>query len=122
MTSLIASLSIFEETSIQALRQKSLKLTAYLQYLLLKDISADSKTDGAFQIITPLDPAQRGAQLCLLLREGLVDEVQARLDEAGVIVDVRRPGVIRVAPVPLYNSYSDCWRFAQIFREAVSKK
>ncbi|KAI1616984.1 putative kynureninase [Exophiala viscosa] len=114
LTSLCASLSVFEETSMEELRKKSLKLTAYLQYLLLKD-GAEQK----FRIITPLDPSKRGAQLCLLLEPGLLDCVSSELQKAGIVVDQRKPGVIRVAPVPLYNSYHDVWVFTQVFRKAV---
>lgn len=118
LTSLCASLSVFEETSIEDLRQKSLRLTAYLQHLLLKDTSP-SDDDRPFRIITPLDPSQRGAQLSLLLKPGLLEDVAAALNEAGIVVDQRKPGVIRVAPVPLYNSYHDVWAFVRVFREAL---
>jgi kynureninase len=119
LTSLSATLSVFDETSIQSLRQKSLKLTAYLQHLLLKD-AAENEEDRAFQIITPLDPAQRGAQLSLLLKPGLLERVGSRLEEAGVICDQRKPDVIRVAPVPLYNSFADVWKFTQVFKAALA--
>ncbi|KAK4942100.1 Kynureninase (L-kynurenine hydrolase) [Elasticomyces elasticus] len=117
LTSLCASLSVFEETSMEELRKKSLKMTAYLQHLLLKD-----DPERPFRIITPLDPSKRGAQLCLLLDSGLLDCVSAELQKAGIVVDQRKPGVIRVAPVPLYNSYHDVWAFAQVFRNAVGMK
>ena len=118
MTCLCASLSVFEETSIEDLRQKSLQLTAYLQHLLLKDTSSKDD-DRPFRIITPLDPSQRGAQLSLLLKQGLLEKVAGALSEAGIVVDQRKPDVIRVAPVPLYTSFHDVWTFARVFREAV---
>ncbi|ETI22010.1 kynureninase [Cladophialophora carrionii CBS 160.54] len=118
LTALCASLSVFGETSIQELRQKSLKLTAYLQHLLLKDTSTSDR-DRPFRILTPLDPSQRGAQLSLLLKPGLLERVAAKLEDAGIVVDQRKPDVIRVAPVPLYNSYHDVWAFARVFKEAV---
>lgn len=111
-----ASLSVFDQTSIEELRSKSLKLTAYLQYLLLR-----GDTDPPFRIITPLDPAQRGAQLSLLLKPGLLEHVGVELHNAGVVVDQRKPDVIRVAPAPLYNSFHDVWVFAQVLRKAVGK-
>lgn len=118
LASLCAALSIFNDTSIEQLREKSLRLTAYLQHLLLKDTSLDD-ADRPFRIISPLDPTQRGAQLSLLLKPGLLERVAGELQEAGIVVDQRKPGVIRVAPVPLYNTYHDVWVFVEVFRRAV---
>lgn len=109
---------MFNETSIDDLRKKSLNLTAYLQYLLLKDTTTSDK-DRQFRIITPLDPSQRGAQLSVLLKPGLLERVGTELLEAGIVVDQRKPDVIRVAPVPLYNTFHDVWVFVQVFRKAV---
>jgi len=99
------------------LRTKSLKLTAYLETLLL-----DSKAhkNGHFSIITPSDPSQRGAQLSLLLKPGLLDTVMHGLEEKGVVIDERKPDVVRVAPAPLYNSFTDCWEFVSAFELAVA--
>ncbi len=108
MASLRASLAIFDEVGMEALRAKSLKLTAYLEYLL-----ADVYEQVPIQVITPSEPAQRGAQLSLLtLKDGKA--LFNKLMEQGVITDWREPNVIRMAPVPLYNSYEDVWRFVQI--------
>lgn len=118
LASLNASLSLFSESSIEALREKSLKMTAYLQYLLLKDTSSEDE-ERLFRIITPLDPKQRGAQLSLLLKPGYLKSVADKLKEAGIVADQREPGVIRVAPVPMYNTYSDVWRFVVQFKKAL---
>jgi len=124
LASLCASLSVFNETAIEQLREKSLKLTAYLQYLLLKDdkTSASTSDDAAppFRIITPLDPAKRGAQLSVLLQPGRLEQVSDALQAAGIVADQRKPDVIRVAPVPLYNSFYDVWRFVQVLKKTVS--
>jgi kynureninase len=101
---------------VSELRRKSLKLTAYLEYLLLKDTTEDSRP---FRIITPTNPEARGAQLSLLLKPGLLQGVSERLQDAGIICDKREPGVVRVAPVPLYNTYSEVWEFVQQFRAAL---
>ena len=104
------------------LRAKSLRLTAYLQWLLLKDMPSnddDDEGDRPFRIITPLDPSKRGAQLSLLLSPGLLEQVGAALQREGIVVDQRKPGVIRAAPVPLYNTYHDVWMFARTFKKAV---
>lgn len=117
ITSLTASLEIFAKAGgMEPLRAKSLKLTAYLETLLLKMEAYSNKT---FEIITPKEGKRRGAQLSLKLQAGLLDVVMKELEESGVVVDERRPDVIRVAPTPLYNSYSDCWEFVRAFREAI---
>jgi kynureninase len=103
------SLRIFDEVGIERLRAKSLQLTGYLEKLL-EGISSE-----ALEVITPRDPDQRGCQLSILAHrdpEGLHERLQA----AGVICDFRRPNVIRIAPVPLYNSFEDCFRFAEVLK------
>ncbi|KAL4791664.1 kynureninase [Aspergillus venezuelensis] len=115
LSCLCASLSIFDETSMSALRAKSVKLTAYLEYLLLKDTTDETRQ---FQIITPSNPDERGAQLSLLLKPGLLASVANKLQEASVVCDKREPGVVRVAPVPLYNTYSEVWQFVQLLKSA----
>jgi kynureninase len=117
ITSLTASLEVFEKAGgMRPLREKSLKITAYLENLLLNMGAYEEKV---FEIITPKDKEGRGAQLSLKLKDGLLDVVMKELEERGVVVDERRPDVIRVAPAPLYNSFVDCWEFVEAFREAV---
>jgi kynureninase len=116
-TSVIASLSVFDETSIDALREKSLKLTAYLERLL----NQWSPEEGLkrYTILTPTNPEQRGAQLSIRLDDGLLEIVMERLEDEGVVVDERRPDVVRVAPAPLYNTFEDVWRFMAAFEKAL---
>jgi len=97
------------------IRKKSVSLTAYLEFLLLSGPSA------AFKIITPLDPDARGTQLSVLLKPGILDTLSDMLEEAGIVCDKRKPDVIRVAPVPLYNTYEEVWKFVQIFNAALAK-
>lgn len=117
ITSLSASLEVFQLAGgVSPLREKSKKLTAFLEHCL------SAVPEGAkklFRIITPSDPDQRGAQLSLLLAEGLLDQVLKGLEERCVIVDERKPNVIRVAPAPLYNSFQDCVQFVQAFEQAL---
>ncbi len=68
-----------------------------------------------YRILTPSDPEQRGAQLSLSLADGLLDSVLEELEKRAVIVDERRPSVIRVAPKPLYNTFEDCVSFVEAF-------
>ena len=110
MAALRASLQVFQEAGGMApLRQKSLLLTAYLQYLLQQRL--DPK---ALRIITPEDPEQRGCQLSLQNLDGQGPARFQRLTQAGVISDWREPDVIRLAPVPLYNRFTDVWDFVEI--------
>ncbi|KAL8776499.1 MAG: hypothetical protein Q9194_003107 [Teloschistes cf. exilis] len=115
---LLASLETFALTSMSALRVKSLSMTRYLEELLLPRPAQGDDASEPYRIITPSDPAQRGAQLSILLKPGLLEGVMAELEEQGVVVDERKPDVIRVAPAPLYNSFSDVWDFVVIFRKA----
>ena len=100
---------------MSALREKSVAMTAYLEDLLLRYPLDDPRASRPFTIITPADPEERGAQLSIKLEPELLDTVLAKLEQNGVVTDERRPDVIRVAAAPLYNSYLDVWKFAQIF-------
>lgn len=114
MTSVLASLDVFSLTSIEALRARSVRLTAYLEERLLR---YDGKPPP-YKIITPTNPAERGAQLSVLLNPGLLDHVLEYIEQHGVVVDERKPDVLRVAPAPLYNSFWDVHRFIVVFQEA----
>jgi kynureninase len=104
-----AGLDLFAEAGMTALREKSLRLTAYLEFI----IDEINRKGARFQIITPRDPAQRGAQLSLLTgADGR--QLFDRLTQSGVIADWREPNVIRLAPVPMYVSFEDVWRFGEI--------
>jgi kynureninase len=97
---------IFQQAGMDALRAKSVELTQYLWDQL------QALPRPPFDIITPADSARRGCQLSLRVRPGVdAEELLERLDGEGVICDFRRPDVLRVAPVPLYNSFHDVWRF-----------
>jgi len=122
ITSVRASLDVFKQTSMEELRQKSLKLTQYLEDLLAGlTLEQENGSGACFSTITPADPAQRGAQLSVLLKPGLLDSVMDSLEEDGVVVDERRPDVIRIAPAPLYNSFMDVFNFVRAFRQACEK-
>jgi kynureninase len=118
LTALLASLEIFAQTSMPAIRAKSIAITAYLQSLLRLDYTP---THTPYRIITPSDPAERGAQLSVQLKPGLLEGVMKELEDNGVVVDERKPDVVRVAPAPLYNTYREVWEFVGIFKEACRK-
>ena len=110
----LASLSVFEETSMEALREKSIKLTGYLQFL----IEEINKEEKIFEIITPLAAENRGCQLSLFTHKYGKDLFDA-LMERGVIGDWREPNVIRLAPVPLYNTFEEQFLLSQKLRESI---
>jgi kynureninase len=108
MAPLRASLAIFDEAGGMApLRAKSVQLTGYLQFLL------DRAPSKLFTVITPKEPEERGCQLSILVHQHPKELFRA-LEEAGVKCDFREPNVIRAAPAPLYNTFHEVWRFAQI--------
>jgi len=108
-----ASLALFERAGgLGPLRAKSEQLTGYLEFW----IRGLSLPASQLEIITPADPAQRGCQLSLLVHEHgreLFDFLAGR----GIIGDWREPNVIRLAPVPLYNSFEDVRRAGVALRE-----
>ena len=110
MVALKASLKLIDKAGIDNIRQKSILLTGYLEFLLyeLKNIR--------FEIISPANPLERGAQLSLYFIES-GKEIHNQMLRKGIVVDYREPGVIRVAPVPLYNSFTDVYRFYQILKD-----
>jgi kynureninase len=110
MTGLLSSLNIYAQTSVQHLRTKSIRMTAYLEYLL------GQIPHPNFEIITPKDPQKRGCQLSLLFSAN-GKETFHRLTTAGIIADWREPNVIRLAPVPLYNSFKDCYRVFEVLSD-----
>jgi kynureninase len=106
MAPLRASLDIFDEAGIEALRQKSILLTGYLRYLIEQGASE------RLEIITPAEQEAQGCQLSVLVNDQPKTRHEALLAE-GVVCDFREPNVIRVAPVPLYNTFHEVWRFSR---------
>jgi kynureninase len=106
------ALDMFTEVGMEALRKKAMVLTAYLEFVLSE---VERSTGQSLQIITPADPQQRGCQLSVIV-EGRNKNLVHQLAESGVIVDWREPNVIRMAPVPMYNSFTDVQRFGEIFK------
>jgi kynureninase len=104
---LLASLALFRRAGSEALRARSMRLTATLAGLI------HARCDGSVALLTPDDPARRGCQLSLrFASRGEARRVFDRLRAAGIVADLREPDVLRVAPVPLYNGYEDVWRCA----------
>ncbi|MBA4186107.1 MAG: hypothetical protein H0X49_19190, partial [Acidobacteria bacterium] len=128
MAALKASLDIFEEAGMKRLTEKSRRLTGYLEFLL-GDIH-----DERISVITPSDANERGCQLSIRVKterrhlDGICQQdagvpsnknLFKQISERGVIADWREPDVIRVAPVPLYNSFADVYKFAEILKSCL---
>jgi kynureninase len=108
-----SALDIHAEVGMKKLRKKSLKLTGYLEFLL------DDLNSKDVRIITPRNPEQRGCQISLLV-DNEAKKLHQALSDEGVITDYREPNVIRLAPIPLYNSFEDVWTFVDILRQHLS--
>lgn len=120
LASLNAGLSILNKTSMKAIRQKSLIITAYLEHLLLED-APSTPADAPYSILTPSDPEARGAQLSIKFQPGLLPSIFSKLSNEGFVFDQRKPDVIRVAPAPLYNTYWEVWSFVNRFKLALAE-
>lgn len=112
----LASLELFDRAGMDALRSKSERLTGHLEKLL--SVIDKRQGGGLIEVITPSEPEDRGAQLSFRIG-GEGRKVHQALVEAGVSVDFREPDVIRAAPVPLYNSFSDLTAFGQVLERAL---
>lgn len=110
---LLASLQLFDEATMPALRAKSIRLTGYLELLLQAQLAND------ITVLTPSAIEARGCQLSLRIERSAQQAraLHERLMLEGCICDWREPDVVRVAPVPLYNSFTDVWRFVEVLRE-----
>jgi kynureninase len=108
LAALRASMDIFHEAGMETLRAKSVSLTGYLQFLLSQEASP------GFSLVTPSEAARKGAQISIRIPVN-GQELCERLAKSGIIGDWREPDTFRVAPVPLYNSYRDVFRFVQKF-------
>lgn len=106
LTPLKASLALFDAAGHDRLRAKSLALTAYMESLIR------TVCKGRVTSLSPADPAQRGCQLSLVV-PGSAREMQQALLTRSIVCDLREPNILRAAPVPLYNSFHDIWRFVQ---------
>lgn len=106
------SLEMFRRAGMPALREKSLQLTGYLEWLVRSELA------DLLEVVTPADPQRRGAQLSIRVIAGraagraLFDHLVAQ----GIIGDWREPDVIRISPTPLYNRFADCLAFADAVR------
>jgi kynureninase len=110
LAAVMASLDMFDEVGMKALNEKTLNLTGYLEFLV-NDLNNDE-----IEIITPTNTAERGCQLSIQVKNADKSLFDA-ITKDGVISDWRAPDVIRVAPVPMYNSFEDVWNFVDILKQ-----
>ena len=113
MAAVWAALKIFDEVGMEKLRKKAIRLTGYLEFLV------NQLGEKTINIITPSDPAQRGSQLSIQVKKA-DKSLFHKITEDGVIADWREPDVIRVTPVPMYNSYEDVYNFYCILKKALN--
>jgi kynureninase len=115
MAPLLASLDCFDRAGMEALRAKSVQLSGYLQWVM--EVVAE-RVGADFKLITPSDWNERGCQISMHTGhygKALYHALQAK----GVVADWREPAVIRLAPVPLYNSFDDVYRFGVVLEEVL---
>ena len=110
MAPILASLDIFEEVGMDALREKSEKLTGYFEFLI-NEIGSET-----IKIITPTNPKERGCQLSIEVKNAN-KSLHKKLTENNIITDWREPNVIRCAPTPMYNSFQDVYRMVSKLKE-----
>lgn len=113
LAAIMASLDMFDEVGMKALNEKTLNLTGYLEFLV-NDLNNDE-----IEIITPTNTAERGCQLSIQVKNADKSLFDA-ITKDGVISDWRAPDVIRVAPVPMYNSFEDVWNFVNILKNQLT--
>ena len=110
LAALRASMEIFDEATMPAIRRKSEQLTGYLEFLL------DRFPAGFCEMITPREPQRRGSQLSLRIKKD-AKRLVAKLADDGVVCDFREPDIVRVAPAPLYNTFTDVWQCARALEQ-----
>ena len=118
MAAHLAALEIFEEAGMDKIGEKRDLITSYLEFVI-DNISENYKEKCSFELITPRDKKQRGSQLSIkVMGQGI--ELFKRICALGVLADWREPNVIRLAPVPLYTSYEDCFHLGQELEIGIS--
>ncbi|MEC4049231.1 kynureninase [Flavobacterium sp. SUN046] len=111
----LASVEMFDEIGMDKLITKRNQITSYLEFILHE---IDKEVNSTFEIITPSEPSERACQLSVFLH-GEGRSLFDYLMKSGVITDWREPNVIRLAPVPLYSSYEDMYKFGQILKNGI---
>jgi len=114
-----AAIDIFEEVGMDKLLKKQRLLSGYLEFIVDDINSSLSESEKSLEIITPRNWEERGCQVSVIAH-GYGKSLFDKLTEEGVISDWREPNAIRMAPVPLYNSFKDIYRFGEILTKALN--
>lgn len=115
LASLRASMNLFDQVGMKALRAKGDKLTQYLEFLLLENCGEE------LEIVTPKynpEIQTRGSMLCVKVKKGDTKAMMNEFSKKGIIIDFREPDILRMCPAPLYNNYTDCFLLAQAIKES----
>jgi len=113
-----AAVDIFDEVGMEKILKKQKLISGYLEFIV-DDVNASlAASDKALEIITPRNWDERGSQISVIAY-GYGKDLFDSLTAEGVISDWREPNVIRMAPIPLYNSYKDIFRFGEILKKAL---
>lgn len=110
----LASVEMFDAVGMDALREKSMKLAAYFEELIDRELGDD------VEIVTPRERGRRGAQLSLRIKTGQGRSVFEAISARGVVCDWREPDVIRASAAPLYNGFEDVYRFVEILKDGLA--
>lgn len=113
MACMMASLEIFEQAGMDALYEKSGQLTGMLIQLL------DSIDNPSINILSPVNRDERGAQVSIQVTNA-DRSIYDKISSSGIIADWREPDVIRVAPVPLYNTFEEVYNFYDTLKQILT--
>lgn len=114
-----AALDLFDAAGMEALTAKSTQLTNYLEFII-DDVIQKQPNPFGISIITPRQPEQRGCQLSIRIEKN-GKKIHQHLTQLGIIADWREPDVLRVAPVPMYNTFADVFHFGEALQQAIIK-
>lgn len=112
LAALRASMNLFDEATMPALREKGDALTAYLEFLLQENCG------DQLEIITPKNIKERGSMLCVHTKRN-PKSMMEKFSKKGIIIDFREPDILRMSPAPLYNNFEDCYHLAMAIKEAL---
>jgi kynureninase len=124
LTIILGTLSVFEKTTMHEINQKSGKLTNYIEFLLQENLPTSelAKSDQLIEMITPASLKERGAQISMKIKVELVDGIMADMEVAEIVVDIRKPNIMRVTPVALYNTYRDVYHFVSVLTRSIKRQ
>lgn len=115
-----SSLDIFDQVGLPALRERSMRLTSYLEALIQRFVESNKHRNLTMESLTPTDPHQRGAMLSIKFSRD-AEKMFAEIEKQGVVCDLRKPNVLRFAPTPLYNTFHEVYQFVQLLEQSFNR-